>query len=107
MYLISKTGSGKSVVPLTMATLRRGVTIVLVPLLGLGSDQVKKAAREENGIAAYHVDEHSGADGKLLREMLLNMSMEESQSTTKILFMSPQSLTYHLNETTGQMVPSP
>mmetsp|Transcript_11434 Transcript_11434/g.25104 ORF Transcript_11434/g.25104 Transcript_11434/m.25104 type:complete len:717 (-) Transcript_11434:43-2193(-) len=107
MYLISKTGSGKSAVPLTIATLRRGVTIVLVPLLGLGSDQVKKAAREEKGIAAYHVDEHRGADGKLLREMLLNMSMEESQSTTKILFMSPQSLTYHLNETTGQMVPSP
>jgi hypothetical protein len=77
MYLISKTGSGKSAVPLTIATLRCGITIVLVPLLGLGSDQVKKASREERGISAYHVDEHRGADGVILREWLLNMTDDE------------------------------
>ena len=60
MYLISKTGSGKSAVPLTIATLRHGITIVLVPLLGLGSDQVKKASRVDKCIHAYHVDEHRG-----------------------------------------------
>ena len=44
MYLISKIGSGKSAVPLTIATIQRGITIVVVQLLGLGSDQVKKAS---------------------------------------------------------------
>ena len=57
---------------------------------------------------AYHVDEHRGVDGRLLGEMLLNMSsMEESQSTTRILFVFPQSLTYHLNKKTQPMIPSP
>ena len=73
MYLISKTGSGKSAVPLTIATLRRGVTVVMVPLLGLGSDQVKKSTQLEKGIKAYHVDEHRGKDGRVLRSWLLNM----------------------------------
>ena len=89
MYLISKTGSGKSAVPLTIAMLCRGVTIVLVPLLGLGSHQVKKASRAEKGLCWYHVDEHKGADGTLLRNWLLNMTDEESQTQTTILFMSP------------------
>ena len=43
VYLILKTGSGKSTVPLTIVTLCRGVTVVMVPLVGLGSDQVKKS----------------------------------------------------------------
>ena len=50
MHLISKTGSGKSAVPLTIATLRRGVTIIMVPLLGLGSDQVEKYHKRIRGL---------------------------------------------------------
>ena len=107
MYLISKTGSGKSAVPLTIASLRHGITIILVPLLGLGSDQVKKASRVEKGIHSYHVNEHRGRDGTLLREWLINMTNDECKSTTTILFMSPQSLSYHVNPATNIDVPSP
>jgi hypothetical protein len=107
IYLISKTGSGKSAVPLTIATLRCGITIFLVPLLGLGSDQVKKASREERGIRAYHVDEHRGADGVLLRDWLMNMTDDECETSTTILFISPQSLSDHVNPKTNINVPSP
>ena len=41
MYLISRTVSDKSALPITIDMLRRGVTVVIVTLLGLGSDQVK------------------------------------------------------------------
>ena len=43
IYLIRKTGEGKSLVITTTVALLCGVTIVMVPLLGLGSDQVNKA----------------------------------------------------------------
>jgi superfamily II DNA helicase RecQ len=43
LYLIRKTGEGKSVVVLTSATPLRGITLVVVSLLGLGCDQVAKA----------------------------------------------------------------
>ena len=43
LVLISRTEDGKSLVPLTMSLLRGGVTLVLVPLYSLGSDQVDKA----------------------------------------------------------------
>ena len=43
VYLIHKTGEGKSLVIITTAAMLRGVTIVMVPLIGLGSDQVNKA----------------------------------------------------------------
>ena len=37
-YLITKMGSGKSAVPLTVGSLLTGVTLTMVPLVGLGSD---------------------------------------------------------------------
>ena len=107
MYVISKTGSGKSAAPLSITTLRCGITIVLVPLLGLGSDQVKKASREERGIRAYHVDEHRGPNGVLLRDWLMNMTDDECETSTTILFISPQSLSDHVNPKTNINVPSP
>ena len=44
LYIIRKTAEGKSLIPLTVALLK-GVAICLVPLIGLGSDQVRKALR--------------------------------------------------------------
>jgi hypothetical protein len=43
IYLVAKTGSGKSAVPMTVGSLQMGVTLTMVPLVGLGSDQVKSA----------------------------------------------------------------
>jgi hypothetical protein len=38
-----RTADGKSLVPLCVGAVKRGVVVVLVPLLGLGSDQVEKS----------------------------------------------------------------
>ena len=77
LFLISKTGSGKSVIPLTVASLRQGVVVILVPLVGLGSDQVSKALRPDRNIKAYHVDEFKRADGTQIRRRMKNISDDE------------------------------
>eukprot|EP00984_Skeletonema_dohrnii_P002679 scaffold926_cov75-Skeletonema_dohrnii-CCMP3373.AAC.2 len=60
LYLIRKTGEGKSLVLKGMATIKRGITVCLVPLVGLGSDQVCKTTCAKCGVEAYHVDEWKG-----------------------------------------------
>ncbi len=69
MYVAEKNGYGKSLIPITIASIRKGITIVLVLLIGLGSDQVAKSMFANKGIEAYHVDEHQTPDdAKLLRD---------------------------------------
>ena len=58
VYLILKMGEGKSLVIITTSALLRGVTVVMVPLIGMGSDQVNKAVNLGQRIEAYHVDEN-------------------------------------------------
>ena len=60
LYLIRKTGEGKSLVLKGMATIKRGITLCLVPLVGLGSDQAIKTTCMTCGVEAYHVDEWKG-----------------------------------------------
>ena len=57
-YVIRRTADGKSMVPLTVATIRHGIAVILVPLIGLGTDQVEKAIVLEHNAEAYHIDEH-------------------------------------------------
>ena len=64
----------------------------MVPLLSLGSDQVKNALRVDKDICAYHCDELRGEDGRFLRQILMDMSDSECHENSTILFMSPQSL---------------
>ena len=90
LYLIIRTADGKSLVPLTTAILRRGITIVLVPLVGLGSDQVDKATVLEHGVKAYHIDEHKKKDARALRERLLSFTREEANYTTILIYINPQ-----------------
>ncbi|KAL7472437.1 hypothetical protein ACHAXS_012774 [Conticribra weissflogii] len=88
IFLIRKTGEGKSIVPWTVAALRKCITIILVPLIGLGSDQVSKASRLELGIEAYHLD-------KIGMETLINCTNNCDHSEiheTVILFASPNCL---------------
>ena len=68
VFVNAKTAVGKSLCPLTAAAMRRKVSIFLVPLIGLGSDQVSKASRPDHNIEAYHIDEHHGIDAKALRD---------------------------------------
>ncbi len=68
------------------------VTVTMVPLVGLGSDQVKSGSNEENLIKAYHLDIHRGDDGKALRDRLLLLSDNEANHVSILLYASPKSL---------------
>ena len=62
VYLIYKTGEGKPPAIIMTAALLRGVTIVMVPIIGLGSDQVNKDVNLGQRIEAYHLYENVGQD---------------------------------------------
>ncbi len=68
------------------------MTVTMVPLVGLGSDQIKYGSNEDNLIKAYHLDEHRGNDGKALRDWLLLLSDDKAITVFIFLYASPQSL---------------
>jgi hypothetical protein len=90
LYLIRKTGEGKSLVLLGMATMLRGVTVCLVPLLGLGSSQASKSRSKEHRVEGYHVDEYRDQDFDLLSRRMRLYSRTERSSI--IVYISPQNL---------------
>ena len=92
LILIRRTADGKSLVPLITSVIKGGVSLVLVPLHGLGSDQVDKATVQECGIEAYYVDEHRFAHAKSLMKRLKSFSVDEAKECTIVLYVSPTSL---------------
>jgi hypothetical protein len=92
VYLIAKKGSGKSAIPLTFVSLQTGITLTLVPLVGLGSDQVSNGANRDNLNEAYHLDEHRGDNGAALRACLNSLTSHEANHVSILLCASPQSL---------------
>jgi hypothetical protein len=90
MYLIRKTGEGKSLVLLGMATMLRGVTICLVPLLGLESSQASKSRSVKHRVEGYHIDEYCDQDFNLLSRQMRLYSRAERSSI--IVYISPQKL---------------
>ena len=90
MYLIRKCGDGKSLVMHAMATILRGITIVMVPLIGLGSDQISKTKRPEVEVEAYHIDEFRDDDVSKLTERL--ETYVPDNKTSIIIYISPQNL---------------
>ena len=64
----------------------------MVPLHGLGSDQVEKANIPDQGIKAYYVDEHKRADAFMLQDRLLSLTNNELDHTSIILFVLPDAL---------------
>jgi len=92
LIVYRRTADGKSLVPLGTAAIRRGIVIVLVPLIGLGSDQVEKAQFTDHNVEAYHIDEHKGADATKLRCRLEGLDDEEIEHVSCVLYFSPQGL---------------
>ena len=91
IYLIRKTGEGKSMVWLGMCTILRGINVCMVPLLGLGSAQAPNSRRHGDNIEAYHIDEFkSSLSFKKLANYLLNIPVGQKRSI--ILYISPQML---------------
>ncbi len=92
MYIIAKTGSGKSAFPLTVGILQTGVVVTLVPLVGLGSNQVTKSCNAANYFTGHHVDKHRVKEAKKLHYCLDTMTKQEADYVTIFLYISPQSL---------------
>jgi superfamily II DNA helicase RecQ len=90
VYLIWKTGEGKSLVLQAMASMLKDVTISVVPLLGLGSDQQEKCNLSSKAVESYHLDEFQGSHAQLLMRHLRLYTWKEK--TTIILFVSPQQM---------------
>jgi superfamily II DNA helicase RecQ len=90
--IAAKTGYGKSLTALVIATMRRVFSIMEVPLLGLGSDQVTKTIRVDKNIEAYHVDEFCGEKARELKQQIVNITEDERYYLSVILFMSPRKL---------------
>ena len=88
----AKTGYGKSLIPLAIASMRRGISIVMMPLLGLGTDQVAKAMHVDINIEAWHIDEFRGPHGRALRRRLFAFDQDQRDNMSIVLYMSPQSL---------------
>ncbi len=92
LYLVAKTGSGKSAIPLTIGSLQTGVTLSMVPLIGLGSNQVNNSRNLTNLIEAYHLDKNRGGGSYALRRRLLSLHPREANRVSIFLHASPQSL---------------
>jgi hypothetical protein len=72
LYLIHhKTREGKSAVVPVLATLLHGITLVLVPLIGLGCHQLAKGFHIDQRVKAFNLDEHQCNNHILLRNRLL------------------------------------
>ena len=88
MYLIHKTGEGKSLVMLAMALQLRQVTVVMGPLHGLAADQVIKSKQLDKGVEAWHADEFRDHRHRKLAHRMANFRSED----VVLLFISPQAL---------------
>ena len=93
LVVIRQTAYGKSLIPQIVGSLRRGVCIYLVPLIGLGSDQVERATVIEHNIKPYHVDEHKNKDAWQLITYLLQMTPDKAKYATIALFLGPNAMT--------------
>ncbi len=88
-YIIAKTGSGKSAIPLTVGCMLSGVTLSMVPLVGLGSDQVSKSLNEDHFVESYHLDEMRGPCGRALQQRLESLHNAEADCVSIFIYASP------------------
>ena len=93
LVVICHTADGKSLIPQIVGILQPTVCIYLVPLIGLGSDQVERATVTKHNIDPYHVDEHRNEDARLFTTRLENMTKEEAKHITITLFLGPNAMT--------------
>jgi hypothetical protein len=88
-FVISKTSLRKTAIPIGVGLLHQGITIIVVPLIGLGAHMVNNASDFDCGIEAYRLDEHRALrDFSILKSHLLDVPMNR----VVYLFASHQSL---------------
>ncbi len=91
MYLIRKTGEGKSLVIMGLALALDGIIVAMGPLHGLGTDQANKSKRPNSGLEAYHVDEFREGDyDKLVYRLTI---LKRSHHRRIVLYISMEAIT--------------
>lgn len=91
--LIRRTGEGKSLVLLGIATLLRGLTVITEPLITVGSDQVASVTEfssPHGRVYAFHLDAFSKEDAKEFGSFLYGLRSCSRHSI--ILYCSPDML---------------
>ena len=70
------------------AVAKRGVTIVLGSLHGLGTDQANKSKRIDRGVESYHADEYRDENFDSCVALLKNF--HKRQNHANVIYISPQ-----------------
>ena len=93
---IRRTGDGKSLPIYTTATMTRGITLIIMPLLALGADQSSSVMSMDDvsaNVFAEHLDSVSDpVDIASIHRFVNNMSDETSKNISLLLFMSPDAI---------------
>ena len=92
MLCVRPTGGGKSLIFNVVATILKGVTICICPLLSLGADQTRKTldavdVESPSPITAFHLDELKLKS--VFRLVKAKLRDERSRGTAIIIFTSP------------------
>ena len=94
LLLVHRTGGGKSHIMRMIGSLVAGITVVIVPLLTLCADQIRKileASPKYASCEAHHIDDCSATDIKETIVPRLDAVGNDSSSSV-FLFISPQKL---------------
>ena len=90
LCLVRKTGDGKTYVFYIAGILLGGVSLSIIPVVGLGAEQAERARNTEKGVDAYHLDQLSGPMVQRVKTMLKEAKVGDRRSI--FLFCSPQAL---------------
>jgi len=85
MYRIRRCGNGKSIVQYGLATMRWGVHVTRVPLIGLGNNEGAKSECPDAGVQSYHFNEFRDGDAGRLDEYLGKNDLDNTAVLVYIL----------------------
>ena len=95
---IQKTGDGKSLHMQCIATMHRYVSVVVVPLISIGADQVSNiyyCCNPQAGIYAEHLDSlRETDDKKRMVDYLNSLTHSTLKKTSVILYVSPSAISH-------------
>ena len=99
LLLVERTGGGKTHVTRVVGAIERGIVLVIVPLLALSADQLKKfksANQAYGAVDAFHIDEVVKESAAKYQEVLARLrSLRRSTTSTAFICSSPQFFTIH------------
>lgn len=97
---IRQTGDGKSLPIQCTVTMRRYISVVVVPLISIGADQVSNiyyCCNPEAGIYAEHLDSLCDPiDRKRMIDYLNSLTHTALRKTSVVLYVSPSAISHHV-----------